>query len=56
MQQVLAGIGLLRSTHRQLLTRHLKGCFISAAKSDDKAKQDKMIKEILKVVELYNKK
>lgn len=56
MQQVLAGIGLLRSVHRELMQKHLKGCFIEAARSGDEKKQEAMINEILKVVELYNKK
>ncbi|GIW63590.1 MAG: hypothetical protein KatS3mg091_392 [Patescibacteria group bacterium] len=56
MQQILAGIGLLKSMHRQLMSKHLKGCFITAAKTEDENKQEKMILEILKVVELYNRK
>lgn len=56
MQQVLAGIGLLKSVHRRLMIKHLKGCFVEAAKSGDEKRQEEMIEEILKVIELYNKK
>ena len=55
MQQILAAIGLLRSVHKGLMVRHLKTCFVEAAKSGDKKKQQEMIEEILKVIDLYNK-
>ncbi len=55
MQQVLAGVGLLRSVHRQLLRTHLESCFVKAAESGDKKKQKEMIEEIIKVTNLYNK-
>ena len=55
MQQVLAAIGLLRSVHKGLMEKHLKSCFIEAARAGDKRRQEEMIKEILKVTDLYNK-
>ncbi len=55
MQQVLASIGLLRSVHKGLMIRHLKTCFVEAAKTGDKKKQEELIGEILKVIDLYNK-
>lgn len=56
MQQLLAIIGLLKSAHRQLMVKHLRSCFVDAARSANKKRQEQMIDEILKVVELYNKK
>lgn len=55
MQQVLAAMGLLRSTHQKLMEDHLKTCFKSAFETDDEEKKEKMIKEILKVTNLHNK-
>jgi len=55
MQQILAGVGLLRSVHRQLLRTHLESCFLKAAESGDKRRQQEMIEEIVKVTNLYNK-
>lgn len=55
MQQVLAAIGLLRSTHQKLMENHLNTCFREAFETDDEEKKQKMIEEILKVIRLYNK-
>lgn len=55
MQQVLAVMGLLRSTHQKLMEDHLKTCFKSAFEADDEQKKREMIEEILKVTRLYNK-
>ncbi|MCS6956328.1 MAG: metal-sensing transcriptional repressor [Patescibacteria group bacterium] len=55
MQQNLALIGLLRSVHRQLMSDHLKSCFHQAISSKNENKKRKMIDEILKVNDLYNR-
>lgn len=55
MQQNLAVIGLLRSVHRQLMEDHLNSCFLKAIGSKGEKKKHKMIKEILKVGDLYNR-
>ena len=55
MQQNLAVIGLLRSAHQMLMENHLNTCFRKAFESKNKNKKQKMIKEILKVIRLFNK-
>lgn len=55
MQQNLAAIGLLRSAHEALMENHLRTCFKSAMSSNNAKKKQKMIEEILKVNNLYNK-
>lgn len=55
MQQNLAVIGLLRSAHETLMENHLNTCFKSAMSSRDEKRKEEMIKEILKVINLYNK-
>lgn len=55
MQQNLAVIGLLRSVHRQLMEDHLNSCFLKAFDSKSATKKKRMIEEILKVSELYNR-
>lgn len=55
MQQNLAVIGLLRSAHEILMANHLNTCFRSAMASKNEKKKQKMIEEILKVTNLYNK-
>lgn len=55
MQQNLAVIGLLRSAHEVLMENHLNTCFKSAMSSKNEKKKEAMIKEILKVINLYNK-
>jgi len=55
MQQLLAVIGLLKSTHQKLMEDHLKTCFRSAFETDEEEKKEEMIEEILKVTRLYNK-
>ena len=55
MQQNLAVIGLLKSSHQMLLEGHLNSCFKNAmATTNDKKKQE-MIDEILKVSRIANK-
>ncbi|MDD4901100.1 MAG: metal-sensing transcriptional repressor [Patescibacteria group bacterium] len=55
MQQNLAAIGLLRSAHEVLMENHLNTCFKSAMSSKNEKRKQQMIKEILKVINLYNK-
>lgn len=55
MQQNLAAIGLLRSAHEKLMAGHLASCFRKAMESDDEERKQEMIKEILRVINLFNK-
>lgn len=55
MQQVLAVIGLLRSSHEKLMANHLNTCFRKAMESKNERKKKEMIEEILKIVRLYNR-
>lgn len=55
MQQNLAIVGLLRSVHKKLMEDHLKTCFQEAINSKTSVKKKKMIEEILKVNDLYNR-
>jgi len=55
MQQNLAAIGLLKSAHQMLMENHLKTCFKKAMDSGDKRKKKRMIAEILKVTNLFNR-
>lgn len=55
MQQNLAVIGLLRSAHQMLMENHLNTCFRRALESKNERKKHEMIKEILKVTNLFNK-
>jgi len=49
MQQNLAVIGLLKSAHQMLMEGHLNSCFKNAMNTNNEAKKQKMIDEILKV-------
>lgn len=55
MQQNLAVIGLLRSSHEMLLRRHLKTCFSRAFDSGSVKTKNKMIEEVLSVSKLFNR-
>ncbi len=55
MQQNLAVIGLLRSSHQMLMENHLNTCFKKALVSKNKSKQQEMTQEILTVSKLFNK-
>ena len=55
MQQNLAVIGLLKSAHQMLMEGHLNTCFKNAMKSNNEARKQEMIQEILKVSKLANK-
>lgn len=55
MQQNLAVIGLLRSSHQMLMENHLNTCFKTAMAARNERKKQNMIQEILKVAKLFNK-
>ena len=55
MQQNLAVIGLLKSAHQMLMEGHLNSCFKNAMKTNNEARKQEMIDEILKVSKLANK-
>jgi DNA-binding FrmR family transcriptional regulator len=55
MQQNLAAIGLLKSAHQMLMENHLNTCFKKAFEFKDEKKKKEMIKEILKVTNLFNR-
>jgi len=55
MQQNLAVIGLLKSAHQILMENHLKTCFKKAMETRNERKKQEMIREILKVSNLFNK-
>lgn len=55
MQQNLAVLGLLRSAHQMLMENHLNTCFKKAAGAKNEKKKQEMIKEILRVIKLFNK-
>lgn len=55
MQQNLAAMGLLRSAHRKLMENHLNTCFREAFESENEKRKQEMIKEILKVTDLFNR-
>lgn len=55
MQQNLAAIGLLRSAHQMLMEKHLNTCFKHAMESKNEKRKQDMIKEILKVTNLFNR-
>jgi len=55
MQQNLAVMGLLKSAHQMLMENHLKTCFKRAMETKNERKKQEMIKEILKVANIFNK-
>jgi DNA-binding FrmR family transcriptional regulator len=55
MQQNLAVIGLLKSAHQQLMENHLNSCFLNAMNTNNSAKKQNMVDEILRVTKLNNK-
>ena len=55
MQQNLAVIGLLRSAHQMLMEGHLNSCFKKAMETKNEKRKQKMIEEILRVINLANK-
>jgi DNA-binding FrmR family transcriptional regulator len=55
MQQNLAAIGLLRSSHETLMENHLNTCFRKAMAAKNEKKKREMVQEILRVIRLFNK-
>jgi len=55
MQQNMAIIGMLKSSHQLLMENHLKTCFRNSLNSSSKKLKDQMTEEILKVTKLANK-
>lgn len=55
MQQNLAVMGLLKSSHQMLMENHLKTCFKKAMETKNEKRKKEMIEEILKVTKLFNK-
>ena len=55
MQQNLAAIGLLKSAHQMLMENHLNTCFKKALGQKNEKRKKEMIKEILKVANLFNR-
>jgi DNA-binding FrmR family transcriptional regulator len=55
MQQNLAVMGILKSAHQMLMENHLDTCFKKAMETKNEKKKEEMIKEILKVMRLFNK-
>lgn len=55
MQQNLAVIGLLKSSHQMLLEGHLNSCFKNAMATKNDEQKQEMIDEILKVSRIANK-
>jgi len=52
MQQNMALIGLLKSAHQMLMADHLHSCFKNAMNSQNEARKQEMIEEILRVTSL----
>jgi len=55
MQQNLAVLGLLRSSHQYLMENHLNTCFKKAMATKNEKRKQEMTEEILKVTKLFNK-
>jgi DNA-binding FrmR family transcriptional regulator len=55
MQQNLAAMGLLKSAHQMLMENHLNTCFKKALEQKNEKRKREMVKEILKVTNLFNR-
>lgn len=55
MQQNLAVMGMLKSSHEKLMRNHLNTCFRHAMETDNEEKKKEMIEEIIKVMKFLNK-
>ena len=55
MQQNLAAIGLLKSSHQMLMEGHLNSCFKNAMATNNERRKQQMIDEILRVSKLAGK-
>lgn len=50
LQQSLAAIGLIKSANKIILENHLNSCFKAGMQSKSNAKQQKLINEVLRVM------
>lgn len=55
MQQNLAVIGMLKSSHQMLMESHLNSCFKNAMNSKNEKLKSEMMNEIVKVTKMVNK-
>jgi DNA-binding FrmR family transcriptional regulator len=55
MQQNLAVIGMLKSSHQMLMESHLNSCFKNAMNSKNEKLKEEMMGEIVKVTKMVNK-
>lgn len=56
LQQLLAVNGLIKSASNKMLENHLHTCFVDGLKTSNSANKNKLIKEVLQVVNLGSKK
>lgn len=56
IQQTLAVIGLLKSANKKLLEGHLNACYKKALSSKNSKKQQEMIDELIKIMDLAQRK
>lgn len=55
MQQNLAVIGMLKSSHQMLMESHLNSCFKNSISSKNEKLKEAMLEEIVKVTKMVNK-
>lgn len=55
MQQILSVNGLLKSASNKILENHLNTCFSEGMKSPSKKIKDKLVSEVVEVINLGNK-
>lgn len=56
IQQTLAVIGLLKSVNLRLLEGHVNGCIKNAVKQKNQARLDEMMVELIRVINIAQKK
>lgn len=56
LQQILAVNGLLKSASNKILVNHLNTCFSEGMRSPSKNIKDKLVKEVIEVINIGNKK
>ncbi|OGC45530.1 hypothetical protein A2V49_01865 [candidate division WWE3 bacterium RBG_19FT_COMBO_34_6] len=56
MTQISAANGLLRSASEKILKNHMRTCFKTGMEKQSEQKKEKLIKEVLDVLSLNNKK
>ncbi len=50
LQQSLAAIGFIKSTNKTILENHLNCCFKNGMLEKDPVKQDKLVKEVIRIM------